>query len=38
MKIEFDNNEIKKCFEFAHAMKGNHNPDLIQKKKIFEDI
>lgn len=38
--IYFTINEIRQCYNFARAMRGNHNPDMIQHRydwEIFRD-
>jgi len=36
MSMEFTINEIKQCYNFAKAMVGNHNPDMIMVRKDWE--
>lgn len=40
MIIKFTDNELKQCFDFAKAMRGNHNPNMLMKRddwEIFRD-
>ena len=40
MRITFTNSELQQCFNFALAMRGNHNPALIGNRddwEIFRD-
>lgn len=34
--INFTIGEISQCYNFANAMRGNHNPNLIQQRKDWE--
>lgn len=36
MRITFTDNELEQCFNFAKAMKYNHNPDMIMKRSHWE--